>query len=214
MQMFLVVEKISRQLKRVWEDKLWENICVVVVGKGVQDESFEKHLKKNQLIAKIHFCKHFSLTMSSNFLRYQPFVVVSGNLGKKVPAIDNPLSPHWQQIYPTTWFDENCTKFGFQTDRMFYLHLRQTYLALKLTFVKGHGYKTYKTKEIKKSTKEKLKRMWKRRRSSTIFLQSWCVHNQSANLQFKWIAHKSCIPNNFKGIISENMRVLHCEGYD
>ena len=54
-----------------------------------------------------HFYKRFSLIMSSNF-RYQAFVAVSGNLGGKVPAVDDVLSSHEQEIYPTTSLDENC----------------------------------------------------------------------------------------------------------
>ena len=45
--------------------------------------------------------------MSSNF-RYQSFVVVSENLGGKVPVVDDVLSSHEQEIYPTTSLDENC----------------------------------------------------------------------------------------------------------
>ena len=70
--------------------------------------------------------------MSSNF-RYQPFAAVSGNLGGKVPALDDVLSSHEQEIYPTTSLDRNCKEFEFQTDRNFYVDFRQTYLALKLT---------------------------------------------------------------------------------
>ena len=79
--------------------------------------------------------------MSSNF-RYQPFVALSGNLGGKVPKVDDVLSSHEQEIYPTTSLDENCIEFEFQTDRNFYVDLRQTYLALKLKLVRGCGYKT------------------------------------------------------------------------
>ena len=93
--------------------------------------------------------------MSSSF-RYQPFVAVSGNLGGKVPVVDDVLS-HEQEIYPTTSLDENCTEFEFQTDRNYYVDLRQTYLALKLKLVKGRGYETYNTKEVKKEHKEETK---------------------------------------------------------
>ncbi len=41
-----------------------------------------------------HSYKHFSLIMLSNF-RYQPFVAVSGNLGGKVPVVDDE-----QEIFP------------------------------------------------------------------------------------------------------------------
>ena len=76
--------------------------------------------------------------MSSNF-RYQAFVAVSGNLGEKVPVVDEVLSSHEQEIYPTTSLDENCIEFEFQTDLVHYVDLRKTYLALKLKLVRGRG---------------------------------------------------------------------------
>ena len=102
------------------------------------------------------FYKYFSLIMSSNF-RYQPFVAVSGNLGRKVPVVDGVLSSHEQEIYPTTSVDENCIEFEFQTDRNYYFDLRQTYLVLKLKLVRGRGYETYNNKEVKKEHKEEAK---------------------------------------------------------
>ena len=94
--------------------------------------------------------------MSSNF-RYQPFVAVSGNLGGKVPVVDDVWSSHEQEIYPTTSLAENCIEFHFQTDRNYNVDLRQTYLALKLKLVRGRGYETYNTKEVKKEHKEEAK---------------------------------------------------------
>ena len=94
--------------------------------------------------------------MSSHF-RYQPFVAVSGNLGGKVPVVDDVLSSHEQEIYPTTSRDEKYIKFEFQTDRNYYVDLRQTYLALKLKLVRGRVYETYNTKEVKKEHKEEAK---------------------------------------------------------
>ena len=88
--------------------------------------------------------------MSNNNFRYQHFVTVSGNLGGKVPIVDDVLSSHEQEIYPTTSPDENCIDFEFQTDRDYYVDLRQSFLALKLKFVKGRGYDTYESKEKKK----------------------------------------------------------------
>ena len=88
--------------------------------------------------------------MSNNNFRYQPFVTVSGNLGGKVPIVDDVLSSHEQEIYPTTSIDENCIELEFQTDRNYYVDLRQSFLALKLKFVKGRGYDTYESKEKKK----------------------------------------------------------------
>ena len=94
--------------------------------------------------------------MSSN-VRYQPLVAVSGNLEGKVAVVDDVLSSHELEIYPTTSLDENCIEFEFETDLNFYIDLRQTYLALKLKFVKGRGYETYNTEEVKKEHKEEAK---------------------------------------------------------
>ena len=85
--------------------------------------------------------------MSSNF-RYQPFVAVSGNLGRKVPVVDDVFSSHEQEIYLTTSLDENCIEFEFETDPTYYVDLRQAYLALKLKLVRGRGYETYNNKEV------------------------------------------------------------------
>ena len=84
-----------------------------------------------------HFHKHFTLNMNaqSNF-RYQPFVVVPGSVGGKVPVVDDVLSSHEQQIHPTTSLDENSIAFEFQTDRNNYTDLRQTYFVF-LLFVFG-----------------------------------------------------------------------------
>ena len=82
-------------------------------------------------------------------------MAVSGNLGGKVPIVDDVLSSHEQEIYPTTSLDENCIEFEFQTNRNYYVDLRQSFLALKLKFVKGRGYDTFESKE-KRSTKMSL----------------------------------------------------------
>ena len=83
--------------------------------------------------------------MSSNF-RYQQFVAFSGNLGGKVPVVEDVLSSHEQEIYPTTSLDENCIEFEFQTDRNYYVDSGQTYLALTLKYINGRGYKSYNSK--------------------------------------------------------------------
>ena len=140
--------------------------------------------------------------MSSNF-RYEPFVAVSGNLGGEVSVVDDVLWSDEQEIYPSTLLDENCIEFEFQTDRNFYVDLRQTYLALKLKFVKGPGYGTYNSKEVKKGAQTRGysgcgSRLGGARCSSSSrysckqhfalnFFQCWSVHQQSANLQFKWM---------------------------
>ena len=92
--------------------------------------------------------------MSNNNFRYQLFVAVSGNLGGKFPIVDDVLSSHEKEIYPTTSLDKNCVEFEFQTDWNYYVDLRQSFLALKLKFVRGRGYDTYESKEKKKEHKD------------------------------------------------------------
>ena len=92
--------------------------------------------------------------MSNNNFWYQPFLAVSGTLGGKVPIVDDVLSSHEQEVYPTTSLDENCIEFDFQTDRNYYVVLRQSFLAFKLKFVKGRGYDTYESKEKKEHKDE------------------------------------------------------------
>ena len=84
-------------------------------------------------------------------------MAVFGNLGGKFLVVDDVVSSHEQEIYPTTSFDANCTAFEVQTDSNYYLYLRQPYLALKLNFLKGRGYETYNSKEVKKEHKEDAK---------------------------------------------------------
>ena len=170
--------------------------------------------------------------MSNNNFRYQHFVAVSGNLGVRVPIVDNVLSSHEQEIYPTTSLDGNCIEFEFQTDRKCYVDLRQSLLALKLKFVKKRGYDTYESKEKKKEHKDE----------SVVFTETGedsdqerevarvtyvnnimdsifsnvevYINNQQIYIFNGLYAHKSYVSNNFKAAISEYKGVLHCEGYD
>ena len=72
----------------------------------------------------------------------------------KVSVVDNVLSSHDQEIYPTTSLDENSIEFEFQTDRNVHVDLRQTKLALKNKLVKGCDFDIYKTTEKTKDHKE------------------------------------------------------------
>ena len=76
-------------------------------------------------------------------------MAVSGTLGGKVPVVDDVLSSHEKETYSTTSLDKNCKEFKFQTDRKYYVDLRQSFLALKLKFFRGRGYDTYESKEKK-----------------------------------------------------------------
>ena len=167
--------------------------------------------------------------MSSNF-RFQSLVAVSGNLGGKVPVVDDVVSSHQQEFYPTTSLDENCIEFEFQTDRNYYVDLRQTYLALTLKHVRGRGYETYNTKEVKKKHKEKPKAEEEEtaEQEAPVPLVTHVINilrlifsnievyinNQQIYNSNGLYAHKSYISNNFKGAISEYKGVSHCEGYD
>ena len=166
--------------------------------------------------------------MSSNF-RYQPFVTVCGSLGGKVPVVDDVLSSH-EQIHPTTSLDENCIEFEFQTDRNYYVDLRQTYLALKLKLVRGRGYETNNSKEVKKEHKEGVKadeeEMAEEEAPVLLVTHVYNIlhsifsnvevymNNQQIYNSNRLYAHKSYISNDFKGAISEYKGVLPCEGYD
>ena len=171
--------------------------------------------------------------MPNNNFRYQPFVAVSGNLGGKVSIVDDVLSSHEQDIYTTTSLDKNCIEFEFQKDWNYYVDLRQSFLVLKLKFVKGRGYDTYKSKEKKKEHKD----------VSVVFTETGddeeeereevarvtfvnnimhsihsnaevYINNQQISNSNGLYAHKSYISNNFKTAISEYKGVLHWEGYD
>ena len=159
-------------------------------------------------------------------------MAVSGNLGGKVPIVDDVLSSHEQGIYPTTSLHENCVEFEFQTDRNYCVDLRQSFLALKLKFVKGRGYDTYASKEKKKEhedesvvftetgddddEEEEVARVTRvNNKMHSIFSNvEVYINNQQIYKSNGLYAHKSYISNNFKAAISKYKGVLHCEGYD
>ena len=84
---------------------------------------------------------------------YQTFLAVSGNPGGNVPVVDDVLSSHEQEIYPTTSLDKNSIGFEFQTHRYVNVDMRQTYLALNIKLVKGRVFDTYKPTEKKGAQK-------------------------------------------------------------
>ena len=107
--------------------------------------------------------------------------------------------------------------------------MRQSYLVLKLKLVRGRGYETYNTKQIKKEHKEEAKPEEEETAEeaplplvthvNNILLSIFSkvevyINNQQIYNSNGLYAHKSNISNNFKGAISEYKGVLHCEGYD
>ena len=165
--------------------------------------------------------------MSSNS-RYQFFVAVSRSLGGKVSLIDNVLLSQEEETYPTTSLDENCIEIEIQSDRSHYVDLRQTYLALKLKLVRGRGYETYKTKEVKKGHKVEAKAEEEEtaEEDAPVTLVTHVenilhsilnnvevyINNQQIYSSNGLYADKSYISNNFEGANFEYKGVLHCEG--
>ena len=77
-------------------------------GKEVaQRKQASRFSQQNLQNRPVGFYKYLPLIMSSNF-RYQLLVVVSGNFGGKVPVVDDVLSSHEQESYPTTTLAGSC----------------------------------------------------------------------------------------------------------
>ena len=108
----------------------------------------------------------------------------------------------------------------FKTDRNFYVDLRQCYLAWKLKFVKGRGYDTYKSKEVKKEHKKDAKSdkatedeveeapvplvsLVHNVLHSVFSNVQVYINNQQTHNSKGLYAHKYYNSNNFKGAISE-----------
>ena len=85
-------------------------------------------------------------------------MAVSGNLGKKVPVIDDVLLHHEQEIYPTTslkknWIERVWFSNGSELLRWFETEV----IGFETEIVKGRGYETYNSAEVKKEHKEEAK---------------------------------------------------------
>ena len=148
--------------------------------------------------------------------------------------MDNVLSFHEQDFYPSTSLDENSIEFEFQTDLNVYMDLRRTYLPLKIKLVKGRGFDTYKTTEKKKEHKEDtvftetadddvefieedegvphIIHVNKNRHSSFSNAELYINNHQIYNSN-RLYAHKTHNSNNFKSTLSDYKGVLHFEGY-
>ena len=103
-------------------------------------------------------------------------------------------------------------------------------MVLKQKLVRGRGYETYNTKEVKKEHREAAKAEEEETAEDEApvplvthvnsILQSIFsnvevyINNQQIYKTNGLYALKSYISNNFKGAISEYNGVLHCEGYD
>ena len=125
-------------------------------GRGVVNsgDPFQQNLLNNPVGREETFLQTFLVDHVKQHFSVPTFVAVSGNLGGKVPIVDDLLSSHEQEIYPTTSLDENCIELEFQTVWSYYVDLRQLFSASKLKLVRRRGYDTYESKENKKEHKD------------------------------------------------------------
>ena len=103
-------------------------------------------------------------------------------------------------------------------------------MAFKLKLVRGRGYETYITKEVKKKRKEEAKAEEEETAEEAApvpfvthvnnILHSYFsnvevyINNQQIYNSNGLYAHESYFSNDFKGAIFEYKGVLHCEGYE
>ena len=139
-------KKFNSATKSVGRQTLKKNSCVGVVNRR---NSFQQDLP-NKAVGQVETFSQLFLVIQVKQFAVPTFCGVYGDLGGKIPVVDNVLPSHGQKIYPTTSLDETCIEFEFKTDRNDYVDLRQSYFSLKLKFVKSRGYETYKNKETKK----------------------------------------------------------------
>ena len=121
----------------------------------------------------------------------------------------------------------------FQTDRNYYVDLRQSFLTLKFKFAKGRGYDTYESKLKKREHKDDsaafttgntgtvddeeevaLVTYVNNIMNSVFSNVEVFINNQQIYKSNRLYAHKSYNSNNFKAALSECKGVLDCEGYD
>ena len=118
----------------------------------------------------------------------------------------------------------------FQTDRNYYVDLRQSFVALKLKFVKGRRYDTYESRGKKEHKDESVVftetgNDEKEEEVARVTYVNNIMHSILSNVEayinnqhiynFNGLyAHKPYISNNFKAAMSAYKGVLLCEGYD
>ena len=126
----------------------------MVAKRGLRAESYQQNLQNKSVGREETFLQTFLVDHVKQEFSVPTFCGSVWKSWREVPIVDDVLSSHEQEICPTTSLDENCIEFEFQTDRNYYVDLRQSFLALKLKFVKGRGYDTYERKEMKKEHKD------------------------------------------------------------
>ena len=165
LQMLLVVEKNSRQLRRAWDDKLWENYWVVVARKRVPAESFQQALENKSVIRKetslktflINHAESFSVpTFCGSFRKY--WSEIPSNRQCLVVRRTRILSYHLAQGKLHRVLISNGSELlrWFQTD----------VLGFESESCQGRNYETYNTKEIHNCKKSKKKKGAQKRSES------------------------------------------------
>ena len=91
-------------------EKHWKNKLLVLARKRLQAESFQQHTQ-NKPVGRDEIKK--TVTYHVKYIRYQPFVAVSGSPGEKLPVVDDVLWSHEQKLCPTTSLEANCIDFEF-----------------------------------------------------------------------------------------------------
>ena len=116
-------------------------------------------------------------------------------------------------------------------DRNYNVDLRQSYLTLKLIFVKGCCKEAYSGKAVKRKQKEEERAVEETEVEEAealvplvtrvnnilnsilsnleVYTNNHQIHNSNG-----LYARKSYISNNFKGVISQYKGSMHCEGYN
>ena len=171
----------------------------------------------------------------SNSFRYQPFLAISGNRGRKLVAVEDVLLSHEQGTCRTTSLDENWNDSEFQTDWNYYVDLRPTDLVLKLSWSKLVVTRHTKPMNLKKNRRKNqktLQEMRKRRKKrgktlqfpwffeqKIIFLSFFSnlelfINNQQVYNSKGLQVLKSYIFNNLKGALLGDKVIFHCGRYD
>ena len=82
----------------------------------------------------------------SNF-RFGAFRNSALEIFDKVRDMEKIMSSYTQEVFPSTSLDGSSIEFEFETDRNFYLDMRDNHLRLKLQIFKGRLFDAFK-KEI------------------------------------------------------------------
>ena len=63
------------------------------------------------------------------------------------------MSSYAQEVFSSTSVDESSTLFEFETDRKFYLDMRDTHLCLKLQLFEGRLFDAFKKEKAEHRAK-------------------------------------------------------------